>query len=321
MKVSVLCTAYNHEKYIADALESFVSQKTNFNFEVLVTDDASTDNTPEIIRSYASRYPDIIRYFHQDKNLFSQGINIFPELLFKEAKGEYYAWCEGDDFWSDTSKLQQQIDFLDSHPDYSGCVHNSMYHFCEGDLPDSLVIPESHDRDIDFATIIKGMSNCFHTSSIVVRANVINPPPDFYNTAFSYGFTDYAIALQMVLKGKVWFIDKPMSVYRMTSNSESWSSGYRHNYGKLINFVNGEIEMMKVLLPHLDNYQSSLTNEEILKRKYELLYLEGNVEDMIRAPYDKFFKAEPLSFRIKTIIKLIFPHLHKLYRNKQGYTN
>lgn len=319
MKVSVLCTAYNHEQYIAQALESFVNQETSFPYEILVTDDASTDRTPEIIRDYAEKYPDKIRYFHQETNTFSQGINLFTTLLFKEARGEYFAWCEGDDYWTDSTKLQQQVDFLDTHDDYSGCVHNSMYHFCEGDRADELVIPASEDRDISFGTIIKGMSNAFHTSSILIRSEIIKDPPNFYNTAWNYGFTDYAIAAQMVLCGKVRFIEKPMSVYRMTSNAESWSSGYHHNYGKLVRFITGEIAMIKDLLPHLCEGDASLANQKLLELEYELLYITGDVNSMVKAPYDGLFKKEPLSFRLKTRIKILFPALHEKYRNAQGY--
>ena len=319
MKVSVLCTAYNHEKYVAGALESFVSQKTDFPFEVLVTDDASKDATPSIIASYAEKYPDVIRYFHQEENLFSQGINIFTSLLFKEAKGEYYAWCEGDDYWIDETKLQRQIDFLDGHPEYSGCVHNSYYEFCGSDRPDELLVPESGDRDIGFETIIQGLHKSFHTSSIVVRADVIKNPPDFYNTAFSHGFTDYAIALQMALCGRIRFIDRPMSVYRRTSNDESWSSGYHRDYDKLTGFVAGEIDMMQVLLPHLNDEQKKLTEDEIFKREYELLYLRGKVDEMTKPPYDVLYRQEPFSFRFKTALKRLFPGLHRVYRSKQGY--
>ena len=319
MKVSVLCTAYNHEKYIAQALDSFVSQKTDFPFEVLVTDDASTDGTTEIIREYAKKYPDAIRFFHQEKNTFSQGINLFTTVLFKEAKGEYFAWCEGDDYWTDDKKLQKQVDFLDAHPDYSGCVHNSMYHFCEGDKPDSLVIPESGDHDIGFDTIIKGMSVSFHTSSILIRAELIKNPPDFYNTAWNYGFTDYAIGIQMALRGKVHFIDSPMSVYRMTSNADAWSSGYHHNYGKLVRFITGEQAMINTLMPHLNEENAALAQQKLLELQYEYFYITGDVASMVNPPYDVLFKKEPFSFRLKTRIKLAFPALHEKYRKAQGY--
>lgn len=320
MKVSILCTAFNHEPYIAQTLESFVQQKTVFPFEVLVTDDASTDRTCEICAEYAAKYPEIIRHFHQEKNLFSQGIDIFPYLLFKEARGEYYAWCEGDDYWTDLSKLQQQVDFLDRNPDYSGCVHNSWYHFCDGSREDELVIPQKDgDYDIGFETVIRGLHESFHTSSILVRASVINPPPDYYDTAFSYGFTDYAIGLEMALQGKIRFIDKPMSVYRRSSNEEAWSTGYHQNYGKLIHFVRGEIAMMKDLIPHLNEEQTALTEQELLKREYELLYLTGNVKEMVKMPYLALFRKESLSFRLKTMLKILFPAVHQKYRERQGY--
>ena len=106
-KVSVVCTAYNHEKYLRDALESFVGQETDFPFEVLVNDDASTDGTAAILREYAERYPAIIRPFYQEKNIFSRGGNIYDEVFYPVARGEYIAACEGDDRWTDPHKLQR----------------------------------------------------------------------------------------------------------------------------------------------------------------------------------------------------------------------
>ena len=88
IKVSVLCTAYQHEPYIRQALESFVTQRTDFPFEVLVSDDASTDGTADIIREYAEKYPEIVRPFLQEKNLYSQGVNLYDALLFPAAGGE-----------------------------------------------------------------------------------------------------------------------------------------------------------------------------------------------------------------------------------------
>ena len=318
-KVSVFCTAFNHEKYIRDALDGFLSQKTDFPFEVLVTDDASTDGTTAILREYQEKYPDVIRFFHQEKNLFSQGINIYETVMYPNARGEYIAYCEGDDYWSDPSKLRQQVNFLDAHPDYSACVHNSWYRFCEGNRPDALLLPASGDRDVPFSTIILGMSHCFHTSSIVGRAKWMCNPPDFQRVAFSYGFTDYAIALWLSLNGKIRFLDQPMSVYRVNSNPSSWTSGRDGSYNKKIAFVTGEIEMMKTLLPHLSETERTLTEAELLRRRYELLYLSGKVEEMTKPPFDVLFRQEPFSFRLKTILKRTFPSLHALYRRQQGY--
>ena len=121
--VSIICNTYNHEKYIAHALESFLMQKTDFSFEILVHDDASTDSTPDIIKTYAEKYPDIIKPILQTENQFSKGINVTQVFQYSRAKGKYIAFCEGDDYWIDSNKLQFQVDWLEQHPQDIGCVH------------------------------------------------------------------------------------------------------------------------------------------------------------------------------------------------------
>ena len=146
--VSVLCTAYNHEEYIRDALESIVSQQTDFPFELLVNDDASTDGTAAIIREYAEKYPDIVRPFYQEKNLYSQDIDIYYAVFFPNARGKYVAFCEGDDYWTDPTKLQRQVDFLEVHPEYSACVHNTLLHYCAGGRSDEELVQHGEDCDV-----------------------------------------------------------------------------------------------------------------------------------------------------------------------------
>lgn len=111
--VSAYCLAYNHEKYIKSALEGFVSQKTDFKYEVFVHDDASTDKTADIINQYAKRYPNIIKPILQKENQYSKGVDISQEIIFPRMKGKYVAICEGDDYWCDNNKLQKQVDFLE----------------------------------------------------------------------------------------------------------------------------------------------------------------------------------------------------------------
>lgn len=120
--VSITCTAYNHEKFIRDTIEGFLIQKTTFPFEILIHDDASTDNTAEIIKEYELKYPDLIKPIYQKENQLSKGISITLNYNLPRAKGKYIAMCEGDDFWTDPDKLQKQIDFLESNSDYSLCV-------------------------------------------------------------------------------------------------------------------------------------------------------------------------------------------------------
>ena len=125
--VTVWCLAYNQKDFIRDALEGFVMQKTTFPFEVIVHDDASTDGTTAIVQEYARRYPDIIKPVIETENQWQKGglkhiIHIMNE---KYRNGKYIAFCEGDDYWTAPHKLQQQVDFLESHAEYSMCFHSA----------------------------------------------------------------------------------------------------------------------------------------------------------------------------------------------------
>ena len=318
-KVTVVCTAYNHEAYLRDALEGFVSQETDFPFEVLVNDDASTDGTAAILREYAAKYPDIIRPFYQEKNLYSQGVNIYDAVFYPVARGEYIAACEGDDRWTDPHKLQLQVDFLDAHPEYSACVHNTLAHTVGGEEPDRVLFAEGEDRDVPFEQVIRGMSHAFHTSSILARREYIVNPPEFRNVAYRHGFTDYAVGVWLTLNGKVRFLDRCMSVYNISSGVASWSSNTAKHYDKLKRFIVGEREMLRGVREQVDGERAALVDQVILEREYELLYIEGKVDEMVRPPYDKIHKSMGRGRVISTQIKRLFPHLHRLYRRKKGY--
>lgn len=132
--VSIVCPAYNQQAYIAQTLEGFLMQQTTFAFEILINDDASTDDTARIIADYAKRYPALIRPFYQETNQYSQGNPPVPRL-FGEACGRYIAYCEADDYWTDPHKLQIQVDFLESHPDYVLTYHDAVPFDTQGQYP------------------------------------------------------------------------------------------------------------------------------------------------------------------------------------------
>ena len=318
-KVSVLCAAYNHEEYLRQTLDSFLNQKTDFPFEVLVNDDASTDSTGDIIREYAARYPEIIRPFYQKENLYSRRINLYDVVFFPACRGEYIAVCEGDDYWNDPEKLQLQVDWLDAHPEYSACVHNSIGRFT--DQPDKVLFAQDGDRDIPFEQVVQGMSHAYHTSSILARREFILNPPDYRDVAYHQGyFTDYAIGVRLGLSGKVRFLDRCMSVYRIGSNPSAWSRGVGQEYHKLKRFVSGEIAMLKTVKQHpLTPEQEAAIDQVLLEREYELLYIEGRVDEMVKPPYDKIHKSMGKGRIISTEIKRRLPHLHRLYRKRRGY--
>jgi glycosyltransferase involved in cell wall biosynthesis len=125
--VTVWCLTYNQKDYIRDALDGFVMQETNFSYEVIVHDDASTDGTTDIINEYATNYPKIIKPVIETENQWQRGGLKHIVAIMNEhyRHGKYIAFCERDDFWTDSRKLQRQVDFLESHPDYSMCFHSA----------------------------------------------------------------------------------------------------------------------------------------------------------------------------------------------------
>ena len=216
--VSVCCTAFNHEKYIRSCLDGFVNQKTNFRYEVIVHDDASTDNTPIIIQEYADKYPDIIKPILQTENQYSKGIPIYEEYLYPKCTGKYLAFCEGDDYWCDDNKLQKQINILENNPDYIACVHQTKMINLRDDK-NSFFVAYTQNCTIEVEKFFNDTIP-YHVSSLMVRVDLDEKRPDFCFISKQVG--DYPNGLYLALKGNIYFISDVMSVYRRFTEG-SWS--------------------------------------------------------------------------------------------------
>ncbi|MBZ0204738.1 MAG: glycosyltransferase [Flavobacteriales bacterium] len=214
--VSIVCTAYKHEKFIKEALDGFLMQKTSFPYEVVVHDDASPDGTAAIIRDYAERFPDIIRPIFQTVNQFTREPGRVTRTVFAAAKGKYIALCEGDDYWTDPLKLQKQVDFLESHPLYSMCFHRAMLK--KGDKLEPHPIPASVNLDdVRFTDLLETVNFIAH-ASVVYRNELMPLPAWFYKLPFG----DLGLHLLNSRKGKIKCLDEFMSVYRITAQG-AWS--------------------------------------------------------------------------------------------------
>jgi glycosyltransferase involved in cell wall biosynthesis len=302
--VSVLCTAYNHEKYIRDALEGFVMQKTTFPFEVLVHDDASTDHTADIIREYEAKYPDIIKPIYQSENQYSQGIKIYQNYLYPRVHGKYIAFCEGDDYWTDENKLQMQVDYLEAHPECPACVHNTIlkdimkkketvWHSCE-------------ERDLVLSDVVTG-DHIYHTSSLVYRSECLrNRPPFLYAID---GVGDYPKRIDLTLRGPIHYFGKVMSVYRYGTEG-SWTRGMINDGGKRkLKLCEQSVKMLE-MANQFSNYRyDDIFQLAINEKKYALNIAKGNFRAVLT---HSCFRQSSLKDKAKTIIKMLFPFYGKI---------
>lgn len=223
--VSVVCITYNHEEYIAEALESFVSQKTDFKFQVLVGDDASTDGTAGIVAHYAELYPNIIKPYLREENMGDLGKRNLIDLC-QRAQTRYIALCEGDDYFIDDHKLQKQFEFMEEHEEYKACFHNtrisadpSWYLFTwykpiDGErlIPYSMPGYDKNLIEMDMSYYI--LSGPAHTSSVFFRWDNEVVIPDWYYQGI---FGDHPLVMLQVGDGLMGFMPDVMSVYRRST--------------------------------------------------------------------------------------------------------
>ena len=171
--VSICCVTYNHQPYIKDCLDGFLMQKGNFDIEVLIHDDASTDGTKEIINTYSEQYPDIFFPIFQKENQYSKGIRGFTaKYNFPRCRGKYIALCEGDDYWTDPTKIQQQVDFLEKNEDYVLSGHDAIKITNEGVIVAQSCLDKIHQRDysdteLKQAHLVPTLTMCFRNVSIL----------------------------------------------------------------------------------------------------------------------------------------------------------
>ncbi|MDC7236615.1 MAG: glycosyltransferase [Sphaerochaetaceae bacterium] len=219
--VSICCIAYNHELYIKNALDGFLNQKTNFPFEILIHDDASTDKTANIISEYQKKYPSIVKPILQKINQHSKGISILRTFNFPRAKGEFIALCEGDDYWIDPNKLQKQIDALKRYPKCSICFHSAFALNREGKKYPINVI-DKNETLLDFKDVIFNGGGGMPTASIVFRTSIIETINKFYSIAKPCGVGDSVYQIISSEVGGALYLPFQGSIYRKDAIG-SWS--------------------------------------------------------------------------------------------------
>ncbi len=307
IKVSILCLTFNQKAYIRDALDSFVSQITDFSYEILVHDDASDDGTREIVQEYERRFPDKFRPVYQTENQYSKGVNIFEEILVPRARGTYLAVCEGDDYWTDRKKLQKQADFLDRHPDYSACTHSTKIINCINGRA-RIYHPARHSYTLKPEDVILWDRNCFQTSSLMYRKLYAYKPREM--NAGEVG--DYPLALWLLSQGRIYYMKEVMSVYRKMA-AGSWSE--KRNKMNQLEAKRSLVKAVNRMLCYYDDYTGRKYSKWIraVKRrgKTDILSAQGRYREVVRNYRDVWMRYRKRSM-VLLFIRAYFPKTARL---------
>ena len=273
--VSIVVLTYNHENYIHQAIESILKQQTTFDFEIVIGDDASTDDTVHILKKLELENPEVLKItFH------STNIGMIPNFVdtINNCRGKYIAFCEGDDYWTDSEKLQIQIDFLENNHQYGICFHDAnIYDESSKTLePDS--IANSEKEEYDLHDLAKG--NFMHTPTVVIK-NDFSLPETF--TTLPIG--DWPLYMLMLNNRKIKRFNRVMAVYRIHDKS-SWSSkSIAFRYEKTLFTIKFLLTSME-----LDNIQKS-TLEGAAKHYTKKLYkLQTSPTERLKNKFISLFR-------------------------------
>ncbi len=270
--VAIKCTVYNHEPFLRECLDGFVMQQTDFPFVAVVHDDASTDKSADIIREYVAKYPDIIQPYYETENQYSKGTlsQVMNEAV--DATGaKYIALCEGDDYWTDPHKLQKQVDFLESHPDY-GFVGTRYRILKDGQILECETIPAPYELngewelygDIFESVAIYGPPA--RTCTMVYRKQLL---VDYRSTIYGDYLTEAVLASQ----SKFARLSIETACYRVHSGSLTQSKRMRVDYAE---FFVGERRILNRLFPDVCHFDEAELTDYVLYAKLKDAIMCGN---------------------------------------------
>lgn len=284
--VSVICRTYNHEKYIGQCLESLVTQKTNFKYEIIVHDDASLDNTANIVREYEKNYPHLIQPIYQKINQYGKKITL--NLLIPSARGKYIAFCEGDDFWIDEKKLQMQYDIMENNSDCSICTHIVEKIQNDGEPLNEFVAPKNMDsckinEEMFFKCFFENNFYPFQTTSYFIRKDIFQTKPDFL---YAFAVGDVPMLLLGILNGNIFYVAKKCSCWRqgvkgsyndrlknieystkqLSKAYEGWAAFNAYTQGKYYQYFNVWLNYLKLQYYYILK-KKPFTKQEIIETK------------------------------------------------------
>lgn len=223
--VSILCVTYNQKNYIAQTIEGFLMQKVDFPVEIIIHDDASTDGTAEIVRDYAEKHPNLIKPILQKENQYSKRVSVWNNFVYPNAHGKYYAECEGDDYWTDPNKLQRQVDFLETHPEYIFSHTSFKYYdqangiFLEDKSAEENSRIQREEPEKIGLYILDSNKYRVQTVTTVYRSELRSKITDEFAVSSYFLMGDSQLFFFAALYGKIHYDPTPSAVYRLTPHS------------------------------------------------------------------------------------------------------
>ncbi|GAB4374198.1 MAG: glycosyltransferase [Elainellaceae cyanobacterium] len=303
MKVSVLVMTYNHINFIAQALDSVLMQQVDFDYEILISEDCSTDGTRAVVTDYQRRFPEKIRLLLSEQNIRSNQVVVRG---IRAAKGDYIALLDGDDYWISPEKLQKQVEYLERHPECSMCFHNAKVVY-EDASRDSWNWTPAHQKEISTLDDL-WMGNFIATCSTMLRREPLEDIPDWYDAFFP--ITDWPLYILSAEHGKIGYINEVMGVYKYHSGglyspfSEAQKLEQTLAFYQTIN-ANLNFKYDKIIKTAISKYFFEWAEE----------YEKRGLPEQGKACFQRYLSSQPInpfipiSHALKVWLKLYLPQL------------
>jgi glycosyltransferase involved in cell wall biosynthesis len=285
--VSVCCLAYNHVKYISNALDGILMQRTNFSFEVIIHDDASTDGTTSIIQEYENKYPENISVIYQKVNQYTKGLAPDAHFVFPKARGKYIALCEADDYWTDPYKLQKQVNILENNTDY-GLVHTELDHYyiksnkyVKNHWSTNKVNNQSGDI---YNSLLVGLESMIYTCTVCFRSTYVKNN-NAYNNIIKQKFfmMDTPLWLHIAINSKIGYLSESTTVRNVLPFSFTQGRSFDYNM-KYIESLWRMVEYFHQIRPINEN-ERVMARNIYYRKKIELCFTYYSGRNILEDSY------------------------------------
>jgi glycosyltransferase involved in cell wall biosynthesis len=273
--VSVLMLVYNHEKYIREAIQSVLDQETDFPFEIVIGEDCSTDLTRDIVFRFQRNHPDKIKVITSDKNV---GMRQNEFRTLNATRGKYIAYCEGDDYWCDSRKLQKQVEIMESNPSITLCFHAVSNKLVNSSKRDKIIRSSTRNRFYSTDEVILKGGGFYKLVSAMVSRSIFTELPDWY---LQFPVGDIALGILAAIRGEVFYLNEVMAVYR-SGVQGSWS---QRNAQRIQSNQDHQLKLIEARI--IVDRQTNFVYHRAIKRRnsenLRNLLLNNRLEDVRRS--------------------------------------